>query len=116
MNVILALVIGVVFAAGVHCLLQRSLMRLVVGVILLGQGANLAVFCAGGLVVGRPALIAPDASALPVGAADPLPQALVLTAIVIGFGLTVFTVTLLHRARETNGTDDVDAFNRTDAL
>ena len=116
MNLVLALVIGVVFAAGIHCLLQRSLMRLVVGIILLGQAANLAVFSAGGLVVGEPAVVAPGESMPPVGAADPLPQALVLTAIVIGFGLTVFTMTLLHRAREANGTDDVDAFNRTDAV
>lgn len=116
MNLIMAIVIGVVFATGVYCLLRRSLMRLVVGIILLGQAANLAVFTAGGLTVGKPALI-PEGGKVPeLGAADPLPQALVLTAIVIGFGLTVFAVTLLHRARETTGNDDVDAFNRTDAV
>lgn len=116
MNMILSLVIGVVFATGVYCLLRRSLMRLIVGMILLGQAANLAVFTAGGLTVGAPALVGEGAQVPAVGAADPLPQALVLTAIVIGFGLTVFAVTLIHRARETTGNDDVDAFNRTDAV
>lgn len=116
MNLIMALVIGVVFATGVYCLLRRSLMRLVVGIMLMGQAANLAVFTAGGLTVGEPALVGEGAKLPIAGAADPLPQALVLTAIVIGFGLTVFAVTLIHRARETTGNDDVDAFNQTDSV
>ena len=116
MNLVLALTVGVLFASGVFCLLRRSFMQLVVGLILLSQGANLLVFTAGGLAQGRPALVEPGAIEPAAGAADPLPQALVLTAIVIGFGLTVFVVTLLHRVRETSGHDDVDAFNRTDAL
>ncbi|GAB5558629.1 MAG: Na+/H+ antiporter subunit C [Synoicihabitans sp.] len=116
MSLIMSIMIGVVFATGVYCLLRRSLMRLVVGIVLLGQAANLAVFTAGGLTVGSPALVPEGGKKLMAGAADPLPQALVLTAIVIGFGLTVFAVTLLHRARETTGNDDVDAFNQTDEV
>jgi multicomponent Na+:H+ antiporter subunit C len=116
MNLVLALTIAVLFASGIYCLMRRCLMRLVIGLVLLGQGANLLVFTAAGLTAGKPALVAEDAWAPPPGAADPLPQALVLTAIVIGFGLTVFSLTLLNRARKASGTDDVDAFNRTDAV
>jgi multicomponent Na+:H+ antiporter subunit C len=116
MNLIFALMIAVLFGAGTFCLLRRCLMRLVVGIILIGQGASLLVFMAGGLTRGRPAIAAADAVAPAPGAADPLPQALVLTAIVIGFGLTVFAVTLLRRAHRISGDDDIDAFNRTDTL
>lgn len=116
MNLIFALTIAVLLGAGTYCLLRRCLMRLVIGLILISQGANLLVFFAGGLARGGPPLVPEGAAAPPPGAADPLPQALVLTAIVIGFGLTVFAVTLLHRAQRATGSDDLDAFNRTDAL
>ncbi len=116
MTLVIALTIAVLFATGIHCLLGRCLMRLVIGLMLLSQAANLLVFTAGGLVTGRPALVAEGATVPPPSAADPLPQALVLTAIVIGFGLTLFAASLLFRARHSTGNDDVDAFNRTDAL
>lgn len=116
MNMLIALTVGVLFATGVFCLLRRCLMRLIIGLVLLGQAANLLVFSAGGLKSGVPALIPLGSMTPPEGAADPLPQALVLTAVVIGFGLTVFAITLIHRARATSGNDDVDAFNETDKL
>ena len=116
MNMLIALTVGVLFATGVFCLLRRCLMRLIIGLVLLGQAANLLVFSAGGLKTGVPALIPEGSTLPPAGAADPLPQALVLTAIVIGFGLTVFAITLIHRARATSGNDDLDAFNETDRL
>lgn len=116
MNMLIALTVGVLFATGVFCLLRRCLMRLIIGLVLLGNAANLLVFSAGGLTTGIPALIPYGEKVAPVGAADPLPQALVLTAIVIGFGLTVFSITLIHRARATSGNDDLDAFNETDRL
>lgn len=116
MNVLLALVIAVLFGTGAYCLMQRCLMRLVIGLILLSQGANLLVFAAGGLTAGRPALVPKGGVNVPIDAADPLPQALVLTAIVIGFGLTLFAVTLLYRTHRITGADDIDALNRTDRL
>lgn len=116
MNLLIALTVGVLFAAGIFCLLRRCLMRLIIGLVLLGQAANLLVFSAGGLKTGVPALIPYGEKVAPPGAADPLPQALVLTAIVIGFGLTVFAITLIHRASATTGHDDVDAFNETDRI
>ncbi len=116
MNMLIAFTVGVLFATGVFCLLRRCLMRLIIGLVLLGQAANLLVFSAGGVKTGVPSLIPEGSMTPPPGAADPLPQALVLTAIVIGFGLTVFAITLIHRARATSGNDDVDAFNETDRL
>lgn len=116
MSLVLAITVAVLFATGVYCLMRRCMMRLVVGLILLGQAANLLVFVGGGLAVGKPALVAAGSLSPNPGTADPLPQALVLTAIVIGFGLTVFALTLLNRARRISGNDDLDSFNQTDAL
>ena len=72
------------------------------------------VFTSGGLLAGRPAFVAPGESAPEVPFADPLPQAMVLTAIVIGFGLTAFLLALISRAHESVGDDDINAFDKTD--
>jgi multicomponent Na+:H+ antiporter subunit C len=114
MTLLLALAIGVLFACGTYLLLQRNLARLIFGVALLGQGANLVVFTTAGLVRARPPLIDPQATAPPSGAADPLPQALVLTAIVIGFGLVAFTAALAMAMHAAAGTDDPDELRSTD--
>ena len=116
MNVVIAILIGSLFAGGLFCMLRRSMMKLVIGIILLSQGANLLVFSAGGLTTGKPAFSAMDSGIPPAGYADPLPQALVLTAIVIGFGLVVFSLSLLLRAYSAVGDDDINAFNKTDRV
>ena len=108
MEIVLALVIGGLFAGGVYMLLRRNLVKLLVGLILLGHGANLLIFLMGRLIPGRPPLVPVNATQ-PVGLfADPLPQALVLTAIVISFGMTAFVVILSLRARAELGNDHVD--------
>lgn len=109
MIVALAVTIGVLFGSGVYLVLRRSAVRMVFGMVLITHGANLLVFSAGGLVRGRAPLIPANASALQAGSADPLPQALVLTAIVIGFGLLVFAAVLVERIRRNVGSDDPDA-------
>jgi len=96
MEWIIALVIGAIFAAGIAALRRGTRLHLVVGLILLSQAVNLAVFTAGGLVEGKPAILDPGAP-LPEKVADPLPQALVLTAIVIGLGVTTYLLALLVR-------------------
>lgn len=116
MNLLFATMIAVLFATGAYCLMRRCLMRVVIGLILISQAANLLVFMAGGLTRGALPLVREGAMAPTADSADPLAQALVLTAIVIGFGLTVFAVTLLYRAHRATGSDDLDSFNRTDAL
>jgi multicomponent Na+:H+ antiporter subunit C len=108
MEVYLALVVGVVVAGGIYLVLQRNLVRFVFGLILLSGGVNLLIFTAGRVTRGAPPIVPPDAYAPPLGAANALPQALILTAIVIGFGLTAFALVLLLRAYERLGTVHTD--------
>lgn len=114
MEPVIAVLIGVLFAAGIYSLLRRSIVKLVIGIILISQGANLLVFTSGGLLAGRPAIVPADGTVPVAPYGDPLPQAMVLTAIVIGFGLVAFALALVHRAHEAVGDDDINAFDQTD--
>lgn len=114
MATLMAYVIGVLFAAGVYMMLRRSIVKLVIGLIILSNAANLLIFTVAGLTRGAPPLILDGISAAEGGMADPLPQALVLTAIVIAFGVLAFAVVLIHRAYEVVGTDDLDQMKDTD--
>jgi multicomponent Na+:H+ antiporter subunit C len=114
MEMILALVIGCLYATSLYMMLQRSVVRLTLGLALLSHATNLLVFTAGGLTRATPPLIAQGARLPEPPYADPLPQALVLTAIVISFGVLAFTLALVHRAYGTVGTDDLDAMKTTD--
>ncbi|MCE7984506.1 MAG: Na+/H+ antiporter subunit C [Caldilinea sp. CFX5] len=114
METILAFVVGVLYAVGLYMMLRRSIVKLIIGLVLLGQAANLLIFTLGGLTRGRAPLIAPDGTQLTAPYADPLPQALILTAIVIGFGVQAFALVLLKRAYQTVGADDLDDMKATD--
>jgi len=108
MSLILMLTISLVVAAGVLLALSRDIFRLIVGLAVLGTAANLIVFMAarpGSLI---PPVIEAGASQLPAAAANPLPQALVLTAIVIGFALLCFALVLGAFLARRSGHDDVD--------
>ncbi len=115
METIMAVLVGVLFAAAVYLMLRRSLVKLVIGLILLSNAANLLIFTAAGLRRNAPPLI-PEGALLPevMPPADPLPQALVLTAIVISFGVLAFAVVLIRRAYEVVGADDLDEMRGTD--
>ncbi len=104
-DVTMALVVGGLFTAGFHLMLQRSLMRIVFGFILLGHGTNLLLVVVGGSPGRPPVLEGEGADA--ARTADPLPQAMALTAIVITFGLTVFLVVLAYRSWRLSGHDEV---------
>lgn len=112
MELLLALSSGVLYAAGIYLMLRRRLAQLIIGLGLLSNGTNLLIFTAGGLTRARPPIVPDGAAALQLPYADPVPQALVLTAIVIGFGLTAFSLVLAHRVHATAGTDDVDELGR----
>jgi multicomponent Na+:H+ antiporter subunit C len=112
MEVLLALASGVLYTAGIYLMLRRRLAQLIIGLGLLSNGTNLLIFAAGGLTRGHPPLVSSAADALVPPYADPVPQALVLTAIVIGFGLLAFALVLAHRVHSTVGTDDVDDIGR----
>lgn len=114
MEVFLAFVIGGLYAAGLYMMLRRSIVKLIIGLALVGQAANLLIFTLGRLTRGQPALVAPGTAQPTPPFADPLPQALILTAIVIGFGVQAFAVVLIHRAHQTVDTDDMDDLRTTD--
>jgi multicomponent Na+:H+ antiporter subunit C len=114
MTLALAITVGLLAAAGFYNLMRRSIVTLAVGLILLSHAVNLLLFGSNGLVRGKPPLI-PDGDQLPpAGFADPVPQALILTAIVINFGMLVFALVLLHRTRHAAQTDQVDALKRSE--
>lgn len=104
METALAFLIGLLVAASVYLMLARSILRFLFGLILISNAANLLIFAAGGLTTGRPPLIAEGAVAPAGEVANALPQALVLTAIVIGFGLFAFALVLAWRAYTELGT------------
>lgn len=114
MEILLVLIIGGLFAGGVYMLLRRSIVKLVVGLILLGHGANLLIFLMGRLTDGPAPLIPDGAEQLSGAFADPLPQALVLTAIVIGFGLQAFALVLVYRLYQAARTDNLDQLRVTE--
>lgn len=112
MEVVLALAAGVLYAAGIYLMLRRRLAQLIIGLGLLSNGTNLLIFTGGGLTRARPPVVPTDTMTLVPPYADPVPQALILTAIVIGFGLLAFSLVLAHRVHATVGTDDVDDVGR----
>jgi len=104
MEALLAIAIGVLMAASVYLMLARNVLRFIFGLVLMSNAANLTIFVAGRLTEGAPPLIAEGALAPSGVVANALPQALVLTAIVIGFGLFAFALVLVFRAYTTLGT------------
>lgn len=109
MELVLAIVSGSLYASGIYLLLRRRLAQLIVGLGLLTNGTNVLIFTAGGFSRNQP----PVVPAHPVGPlapfADPVPQSLILTAIVIGFGVLAFSLVLAHEVHRTSGSDDVGA-------
>lgn len=114
METLMAMVIGGLYAASLYMILRRSIVKMVIGLILLSNAANLLLFTAAGMIPGAPPLINIGETLPPGMSADPLIQALILTAIVIGFGVLAFAVVLIHRAYEIVGVDDMDKMKDTD--
>src|SRR5688572_16600192 len=106
MELVLAVVAGVLYAAGLYLMLRRRLAQVIVGLGLLGNGSNIMIFTAAGVTRGAPPVIPADGAVAPF--ADPVPQSLILTAIVIGFGVLAFSLVLARRVHESAGSDDID--------
>jgi multicomponent Na+:H+ antiporter subunit C len=113
MEALVALLVGGLYAAGLYLMLSRNMVRLVFGLALLSHAANLLIFAAAGLTRGRPPIVG-DEPLASGSYADPLPQALILTAIVISFGVFAFALMLVRRAIVLTGGEDVDALTSTD--
>ena len=108
MELAMASAIGVLTAAGVYLLLRARSFDVILGLTLLSYATNLLIFSGGRLVPGKPPVLRDGVSADLAHYTDPLPQALVLTAIVIAFAMTAVTVVLAIRSRGDNDSDHVD--------
>ena len=107
MELLLAVVAGVLYATGLYLMMRRRLAQLIIGLGLLSNGSNILILSAAGVTRARPPIInAPNMAADQF--ADPVPQSLILTAIVIGFGVLAFALVLAHRVHQSGGSDDID--------
>jgi multicomponent Na+:H+ antiporter subunit C len=104
MLTLLAVIIGFLYAASIYMFLRRSIVKLVLGII----------FLTGGLRIGQPAFTDADGTVDLATISDPLPQALILTAIVIGLGITAFSLVLVYRFYKETGTVDLDELAEND--
>lgn len=111
MVLVFALTAGVIFACGIYMMLRRSMVRLIIGLMLVTYAVNIMIFSMGDVRRRIPPIV----ETAPVNnMADPLPQALILTAIVISFGMTAFTIALAYRASQAVQTDNMDALHDTE--
>ncbi|HET8617171.1 MAG TPA: Na(+)/H(+) antiporter subunit C [Actinomycetales bacterium] len=117
-NLVLAVLVGVLFATGVYLLLARSITRALIGLLLMGNGSNILFLVASGRAGRAPIVTGHDSS----GMSDPLPQAMVLTAIVITLGMTAFLLAMAHRSWQLERSDvvrddpeDVEILRRAEA-
>ena len=108
MEVIFSTLIACFFAASLYLLMSRQLVRILIGIVLLGNAVNLLIFTAGRITREVPPIIPRDAHTIVLNAANPLPQALVLTAIVISFALFAFMLVLSLRVYQELGKDNID--------
>jgi multicomponent K+:H+ antiporter subunit C len=104
MEALVSLTVGILIACGVYLILRARTFPVILGLNLIGFGVNIFLFAMGRLHTNLPPIISPGQKQY----ADPLPQALVLTAIVIGFAMIAFVVVLALRADEELDTDHVD--------
>jgi len=110
----LAFVVGGLYAAGLYLVMRRSIVKLIIGLSVLGHAANLLIFTVGRLIRGHPPFIDKWDTELAGSFADPIPEALILTAIVIGFGVQAFAMVLIRRIYETTGKEDLNLLRTTD--
>lgn len=108
MEIVLALAIGVLTSSGVYLLLRPRSFQLIMGLTLISYAVNLFIFSMGRLQLDSEPVLAPGVAATLANTADPMPQALVLTAIVIGFAMTALFLVVMLASRGLTGTDHVD--------
>ncbi len=111
MEAVLAIAIGVLAGSGVYLLLRQRTYQVIIGMTLMAYAVNLFIFCTGRLKVDSEAILSPGLNATLANTSDPLPQALVLTAIVIAFAMTALFLVVLLASRGLSGTDHVDGLD-----
>jgi multicomponent Na+:H+ antiporter subunit C len=112
MEIIMSVAIGLMFMAAVYLILSKSLIRIIIGTSLLSHAAHLLFLTMGGLSGIAPPVVADGVTVADY--ADPLPQALILTAIVIAFAVTSFFLVLAYRAYQELGTDNMEQLRGTE--
>lgn len=108
METLFAVLVGILFSAAIYLMLSKQSVRVLLGIALLGNAVNLLLFTSGRLTREVPPIIAAGLDVLPGNTANPLPQALILTAIVISFSFFAFLLVLTYRAFQELGTDNTD--------
>ena len=109
---LLSITIGVLVTAGAYLVMQRRLLQVILGLSLLSHAANLMIVASGWVGDGLTPIVRDPANMNPASYVDPLPQAMVLTAIVISFAMTAFLLVLALNVYKRMGTDDVDQIRR----
>lgn len=115
MNLVIAIIIGILFGSSIYLMLHRSFFKLIVGVFLFGYGTIFFLFAVSDLTKNAPPVIS-EQTVNVEQIADPLPQALTLTAIVISIGVQVFVIILLKKVYEKVNTEDLDDLTSTDKI
>lgn len=108
METALSVLVGIFFACSIYLMLSKHIIRILLGVAIFSNGVHLTIFTAGRILREVPPIIPIDADVPAAATANPLPQALVLTAIVISFSLFAFLLVLGYRAYQAIGSDDTD--------
>lgn len=110
MEVLMIITVGVLCAVATYLILSKSMLRVIIGIVILSHGAHILLLTMSGLKEGSPPVLGEEA----VSYTDPLPQAMILTAIVIGFGITAFMLVLAYRTYKAHKTDNFDDLRGTD--
>ncbi len=111
----MALFIGLLYACGVYLLLRRSLVKLILGVFVMSNATNLIIFLSGGITQSGIGFIPEGAETATLeGMTDPLPQAMILTSIVIGLGIAAYILVLKYKYYKITGSNDLDQMKNTD--
>ncbi|AXF57272.1 Na(+)/H(+) antiporter subunit C [Salicibibacter kimchii] len=110
MEILMSVLVGILFTAGTYLVLAKSLLRIVLGTSILGHGALLLLLTMGGIKTGAPPLLGLESTTY----TDPLPQALILTAIVINFGTLGVFLVIAYRSYQELGTDDMEELRGTE--
>ncbi|TXL68044.1 Na(+)/H(+) antiporter subunit C [Cerasibacillus terrae] len=104
MEIIISILAGIIFAVAVYNLLQKQMIRIIIGTVLISHAAHLFILTMGKLKRGQPPILSEGVTSY----TDPLPQALILTSIVISFGLTSLMLVLAYRTAQENKTDNME--------
>lgn len=116
MNIVLSIIIGILFSASIYLMLSKSFFKLIAGVFIFGYATIFFLFIVSGVTKNAPPLVAENSGINTESLADPLPQALTLTAIVISIGVQAFVIVLLKKAFENVKTANLDKLQSTDNI